>query len=62
MVSEALNNNTSLKIKTNVQSEILKSQFQGCQIPVSAVDGNATYLAEQNENTFQCYLGPKSPR
>lgn len=52
MVSGALNNNTSLKIKTNVQSEILKSLFQGCQIPVSALDGNAicTYHAEQNEN------------
>jgi len=61
MVSGALNNNTSLKIKTNVQSEILKSWFQDCQIPVSAVDGNAicTYHAEQNENTFQ---QPESPR
>ena len=61
MVSGALNNNTSLKITTNVQSEIVKSQFQGCQIPVSAVDGNAicTCHTQQNENTFQ---QPESPR
>lgn len=55
MLSGALNNNTSLKIKTNVQYEILKSKFQSCQIPVSTHDGDAicTYHAEQKENTSQ---------
>lgn len=55
MLSGALNNNASLKIKTNVQSEILKSKFQSCQIPVSTRDGDAicTYHAEQKENTSQ---------
>lgn len=61
MVSGALHNHTSSKIKTNIQSETLKSQFQGCKIPVSTVDGNAifTYHSEQNKNTFQ---QPESPK
>lgn len=61
MVSGALHKNSSSKIKTNIQSETLKSQFQGCKIPVSPVGGNAifTYHSEEIKSTFQ---QPESPK